>query len=82
MQVLYFAWLRERIGAASEEIDAGDARTPRELIERLAASEPRYARAFEDIGAIRVALDQEMAELDAAIGEAREIAFFPPVTGG
>ena len=82
MQVLYFAWLRERVGAASEEIDAGDAATARDLVDRLSASDPRYASAFADMTAIRVAVDQEMCSLDASISDAREIAFFPPVTGG
>lgn len=82
MQVLYFAWLRERVGAASEEIDPGDAATARELVARLSNSDPRYAAAFADMTAVRVAVDQEMSELDAPISGAREIAFFPPVTGG
>ena len=82
MQVLYFAWLRERVGAASEEIDPGGAATARELVERLVASEPRYGAAFADMAAVRVALDQEMCDLDTPIAGAREIAFFPPVTGG
>lgn len=82
MQVLYFAWMRERVGAASEEIDTGDAATARELVERLKASDERYALAFEDLTAVRVAVDQEMGDLDTPIGGAREIAFFPPVTGG
>ncbi len=82
MQVLYFAWLRERVGAASEEIDPGGAATPRELVDRLSASDPRYAAAFADMAAVRVAVDQEMCDLDTPIAGAREIAFFPPVTGG
>ena len=82
MQVLYFAWLRERVGAATEEIDPGDAATPRELIERLSASDPRYAAAFADMTAVRVAVDQQMGDLDTPIASAREVAFFPPVTGG
>ena len=82
MQVLYFAWLRERVGAASEEIDPGDAATARDLVERLVARDPRYAAAFADMAAVRVAVDQEMCDLDTPIACAREIAFFPPVTGG
>ena len=82
MQVLYFAWLRERVGAAAEQIDAGGARNARELVARLTAQDPRYAAAFADLSAIRVAVDQEMADLDTPIAGAREIAFFPPVTGG
>ena len=82
MQVLYFAWLRERVGTAAEEIDPAGARTARELIERLRGQDPRYAHAFADIGAVRVAIDQQMGDLDTPIAEAREVAFFPPVTGG
>ncbi len=82
MQVLYFAWLRERVGTASEEIDPAGAATPRELVERLTARDPRYAAAFADMAAVRVAVDQEMGDLDTPIAGAREIAFFPPVTGG
>ena len=82
MQVLYFAWLRERVGAASEEIDPEGATTARELVDRLTASEPRYAAAFTDMTAVRVAVDQEMCDLDTNIAGACEVAFFPPVTGG
>jgi len=82
MQVLYFSWLRERVGAASEEIDPGVAATAGDLIRELVGRDDRYAAAFEDIAAIRVAVDQQMVDLDAPITGAREIAFFPPVTGG
>lgn len=82
MQVLYFAWLRERVGTAAEEIDPAGAETARELIERLSAHDARYARAFADMAAVRVAIDQQMGDLDTPIGGARELAFFPPVTGG
>ena len=82
MQVLYFAWLRERVGAASEEIDPESATTARELVAQLSARDPRYAAAFADMTAIRVAVDQTMCDLDTSISGAREVAFFPPVTGG
>lgn len=82
MRVLYFAWMRERIGAAEEEIDAAGARTPAELVARLSAEDERYAHAFSDLGSVRVAIDQEMADLETPLGDARELAFFPPVTGG
>jgi molybdopterin synthase sulfur carrier subunit len=81
MQVLYFAWLRERIGVAREQV-ATDAATVAALVEELRAREPRYAAAFADLSAVRVAVDQKMADLDAPIAGAREVAFFPPVTGG
>jgi molybdopterin synthase sulfur carrier subunit len=81
MKVLYFAWLRERIGASREEVESGAA-TVMELVEELRAREPRYEAAFADLGSIRVAVDQELADYDAPLAGAREVAFFPPVTGG
>jgi molybdopterin synthase sulfur carrier subunit len=81
MQVLYFAWIRERIGVPREEV-ATDAAVVAELVEELRAREPRYAAAFADLSAVRVAVDQKMADLDAPLAGAREVAFFPPVTGG
>ena len=81
MQVLYFAWLRERIGAAREEVETS-AVTVAELVGELRAREPRYAAAFADMTAVRVAVDQRMAAMDAPLHGAREVAFFPPVTGG
>jgi sulfur-carrier protein len=81
MKVMYFAWLRERIGLGSEEI-ATDAPTVAALIEELRAREPRYEAAFADLASLRVAVDQEATTFDAPIRGAREVAFFPPVTGG
>ena len=82
IRVLYFSWLRERVGAGSEEIDPGPATTAAELVRELAGRDPRYAAAFEDLTAVRVAIDQQMVDLDASITGAREVAFFPPMTGG
>ncbi|HEU0222922.1 MAG TPA: molybdopterin converting factor subunit 1 [Paracoccaceae bacterium] len=81
MQVLYFAWLRERIGEPREEVETR-ARTVRELVEELRARDERHAAAFQDIASVRVAVDQEVTGLDAPIAGAREVAFFPPMTGG
>jgi molybdopterin synthase sulfur carrier subunit len=81
MRVLYFAWLRERIGLAREEIETGAA-TVADLVDELRAREPRYEAAFADLGSIRVAIDQELADFAAPLAGAREVAFFPPVTGG
>ena len=81
VEVRYFAWLRERIGEGAETVETG-AETVRGLVEELRAREERYAAAFADMRAVRVALDQELAELDAPLGAAREVAFFPPMTGG
>ena len=81
MQVLYFAWVRERIGLAKEEVTT-QAGTPAELIAELSEKDPRYAAAFADISALRVALDQELADMDSSLENIREVAFFPPMTGG
>jgi len=83
MRVLYFAWLRERIGVGSEEVSPPDTvATVADLVAWLRTREPRYAAAFEDTAAIRVALDQEQADFDAPLAGVREVALFPPVTGG
>ena len=81
MQVLYFAWVRERIGVPREEV-VSEAATVADLVEELRAREDRYALAFGDISALRVALDQELTEFDAPLAGVREVAFFPPMTGG
>jgi molybdopterin synthase sulfur carrier subunit len=81
MDVLYFAWVRERIGEARETVET-DAATVRDLVEELRGREDRYAAAFADLGALRVAVDQELSDFDAPLGRVREVAFFPPMTGG
>ena len=81
MDVLYFAWVRERIGLPREKVET-QAATVMELVEELRAREDRYAVAFEDVSALRVALDQELSEFDAPLSGIREVAFFPPMTGG
>jgi molybdopterin synthase sulfur carrier subunit len=81
MRVLYFAWIRERVGQPWDEVDSR-AKTPRDLLEELKAREPRYALAFADISAIRVALDRKVARMDDSLHGVDEIAFFPPMTGG
>ncbi|MDU8946066.1 molybdopterin converting factor subunit 1 [Ovoidimarina sediminis] len=81
MDVLYFAWVRERIGLPKETVDTRAA-TVADLVEELKAREERYRLAFADISSLRVALDQELAEFDAPLDGVREVAFFPPMTGG
>lgn len=83
MKILYFAWLRERVGHAQEETSppAGTG-TVAELIDWLAGRGENYAAAFADRTVIRAAVNQEHAALDTAIGPDDEIAFFPPMTGG
>ena len=81
MDVLYFAWVRERIGVPKERVDT-EAATVMALVEELRSREPRYEAAFADLAALRVALDQELAGFDAPLDGVREVAFFPPMTGG
>jgi molybdopterin synthase sulfur carrier subunit len=77
----YFAWLRERVGEPSEQIETGAA-TVEQLVDELRGREERYALAFADLRAVRVAVDQELADLGAPLAGVREVAFFPPMTGG
>ena len=81
MQILYFAWVRERIGVPREEIET-EAATVAELVAELRGREERYEAAFADTAALRVALDQELAEVSDSLEGVREVAFFPPMTGG
>ena len=83
MKVKYFAWVRERIGKAEETIEPpASVRTVDELITWLSNRGEPYAFAFERPKVIRVAIDHAHVKPDAAIAGAREIAFFPPMTGG
>jgi molybdopterin synthase sulfur carrier subunit len=81
IDVLYFAWVRERIGLPREQVET-EARTVAELVDELRAREERYALAFSDLKALRVAVDQDLTDFDAPLKGAREVAFFPPMTGG
>jgi molybdopterin synthase sulfur carrier subunit len=83
VKVRYFAWVRERVGKPEEDIDppAGIA-TVGELMRWLAERGEEYAHAFENPKVIRAAIDRTHVRPEAAIAGAREIAFFPPMTGG
>ena len=81
LDVVYFAWLRERIGKPGEQVETGAANVA-DLVEELKTRAERYQAAFADISAVRVALDQELADFDAPLEGVREVAFFPPMTGG
>jgi molybdopterin synthase sulfur carrier subunit len=81
IDVLYFAWVRERIGLPRERIDT-QAVTVADLIAELSAREERYALAFSDLASLRGALDQQLSSFDAPLAGVREVAFFPPMTGG
>ncbi len=81
MTLLYFAWVRQKIGKSEEQLMAqpGDVAA---LIAHLKSLGPNYADAFADLTRIRVAVNQHHAGLDAKIAPNDEVAFFPPVTGG
>lgn len=81
LDVLYFAWVRERIGLPRERLETS-AVTVSDLIAELSAREERYALAFSDLRSLRVAVDQKLSSFDAPLAGVREIAFFPPMTGG
>lgn len=81
IDILYFAWLRERIDAPRESLDTSAA-TVADLVQELVARSDRHAAAFADRAAVRVALDQELADFAAPLSGVREVAFFPPMTGG
>ncbi|MDN3713231.1 MoaD/ThiS family protein [Paracoccus cavernae] len=76
LDLLYFAWIRERIGVPRERIET-QAATIRDLIEQLRAMDDWHAAALADLSAVRVALDQELSDLDSPIAGVREVAFFP-----
>jgi molybdopterin synthase sulfur carrier subunit len=83
MKVLYFAWVRERIGTGEEEVTppAGVA-TVADLVAWLATRSDGHAAAFAAPARLRAAVDQAFVPLDASVAGAREVAIFPPVTGG
>lgn len=83
MKILYFAWVRQRTGVAEEEIETpAGVSTVGDLIAWLKGRDEGYASAFADTRAIRAAVDQQHVALDHPLNGAREVAFFPPVTGG
>lgn len=81
LELRYFAWVRERIGTGAERLETG-AETLADLVEELRARDDRYAYAFSDMSVVRAAIDQDLCPLDTPLAGAREVAFFPPMTGG
>ena len=81
INLVYFAWVRERIGLPQEQVET-TAETVADLVAELRQREDRYDLAFSDLGAIRVAVDQNLVGFDHRLEGAREVAFFPPMTGG
>ena len=83
MRLVYFAWVRERIGRTDEEVELPPAvATIADLVQWLRSRGEEYQYAFENDGVVRAAIDHVHVKPDAAIAGAREIAFFPPMTGG
>ena len=81
IKILYFAWVRERIGCSKETIET-NARTVSELIDDLTARDESYKWAFQDTSLLRVAINQELSDITSSLKDASEVAFFPPMTGG
>ena len=83
MKLLYFAWVRERIGKAEEAVEPpASVVTVADLIAWLSDRGEEYAHAFDKPKVIRAAIDRKHVKPETAIAGAREIAFFPPMTGG
>jgi molybdopterin synthase sulfur carrier subunit len=83
MKILYFAWVRQRVGVGEEIVDVpAEVATVSQLIDWLKARDEAYANAFADLRVIRAAINQSLVPLDATLSGASEVAFFPPVTGG
>lgn len=83
IEMLYFAWVRERLGKGAERVDPpSDVKTIANLVDWLSAGSETHANAFADRDRLRAAIDQQFVPLDSVIAGAREIAIFPPVTGG
>jgi len=81
IKILYFAWVRERIGRSKEIIET-NAITVSELIDDLTARDESYKWAFQDTSLLRVAINQELSDITSSLKDAYEVAFFPPMTGG
>ena len=83
MQLLYFAWVRERIGAGEETVEPPEGvRTVADLAAWLSGRSAGHAEALGDLTRVRAAVDRRFVPLDSELGAAKEVAFFPPVTGG
>jgi molybdopterin synthase sulfur carrier subunit len=83
MDLLYFAWVRERVGTGQEQLDPPEAVVNvADLIEWLATLSPGHSEAMREPARLRAAIDQKFVPLDTPLGSAREVALFPPVTGG
>jgi len=83
LKLVYFAWVRERIGVAEETVEVPhEARTVADLVDWLRGRDEGYEMAFENAAIVRAAIDHVHVKPEASLAGAREIAFFPPMTGG
>ncbi|MBC26111.1 MAG: molybdopterin converting factor subunit 1 [Rhodospirillaceae bacterium] len=83
MKLLYFAWVRQQTGVTEEYVNPpNEVNNVATLIDWLRERGPQYARAFEDVSTLRVAINHELVDFDAKLSEDDEVALFPPVTGG
>lgn len=83
MKLVYFAWVRERVGQAEEHVDPpAEVGTVAELVDWLRTRGEGYAHAFENARVIRAAVDHVHVKPNFSLSGAREVAFFPPMTGG
>jgi molybdopterin synthase sulfur carrier subunit len=83
VKLLYFAWVRQKIGLGEESLSLpDDVKTAAQLANLLAAHGGAYADVFADTTRLRVAINQSHARFDSAVSDDDEVAFFPPVTGG
>lgn len=83
VQIRYFAWVREKVGVEEETLELpSSVATVADLVTHLKSLDENHAAAFAEEDAVRAALDQMHVELDTELGTAREVAFFPPMTGG
>lgn len=81
--IVYFAWVKERLGRGEEAVNIPDTvKTVAGLLEHLKALDAAYEEVFGELEKLRFALDQDFAKLDTPINDAKELAIFPPVTGG
>jgi sulfur-carrier protein len=83
MRLVYFAAVREALARDEDAVDlANGVETIAQLLDQLVVQDAAYARAFADRSKLRFALDQQMVKIDVRLGDAQELAIFPPVTGG
>ncbi|TCR69866.1 molybdopterin synthase sulfur carrier subunit [Bosea sp. BK604] len=83
LKLVYFAWVRERIGLAEEKVELpAETRTIADLVRWLKTRGEGYEAAFDNEAIVRAAIDHSHVKPDAVIADASEIAFFPPMTGG